>query len=69
MVRTTGPGGRPRSQRKLHVVAVAMTAPEAVSLSLLRNHMYLCVADAIKTGVCTEKVSKVSGAIVRLVRN
>lgn len=50
-------------------VAAAKAALEAVSLSLLEDHMHHCVADAIKAGDGTAKVREVSEAIERLVRS
>jgi CsoR family transcriptional regulator, copper-sensing transcriptional repressor len=50
-------------------VSAAKAALESVSLALLEDHMYHCVADAIKAGDGTQKVREVSVAIGRLVRS
>jgi len=50
-------------------VAAVKAALESVSVALLDDHMQHCVADAIRTGDGSDKVSEVSAAIARLVRS
>lgn len=50
-------------------VAAVKAALESVSIALLDDHMQHCVADAIRTGDGSAKVSEVSAAIARLVRS
>ena len=50
-------------------VAAVKNALEAVSLTLLEEHMEHCVADAIESGDGAEKVKELSAAVHRLVRS
>ena len=50
-------------------VSAVKAALEAVSLTLLEDHVEHCVADAISSGDATEKVRELSAAVERLVRS